>query len=259
MAIDYDAWAEKYDQTRGVSASVLRPLLTALGEPAGRTLLDVGGGTGNYSVALRDAGFEVTHCDPSTGMVRCAASKLAPRGDTFIADGQRLPFADGSFDCTIAVKVLNHVSDRDSFARELRRMVRAGPAVLVHATKESIEGNWICHYIPSIREQERFEPELATVRALKAAGFATVAVRHIRYTDMDDGSAQALKRFPNAFLTEERIMNTSLLSRLDADVREEALAEIRRDYKSGRLGELVAEYNALSEMHGDGAMFVGHV
>ena len=57
MAIDYDAWAQNYDATRGVSPSVLGPLLEALGPPGGRSLLDIGGGTGNYTVALRDAGL----------------------------------------------------------------------------------------------------------------------------------------------------------------------------------------------------------
>jgi hypothetical protein len=35
MSIDYDAWAQKYDATRGVSPSVLGPLLEALGPRAG--------------------------------------------------------------------------------------------------------------------------------------------------------------------------------------------------------------------------------
>jgi hypothetical protein len=110
-----------------------------------------------------------------------------------------------------------------------------------------------------LREQERFEPEAETIRALEQAGFREVEVSHIRYTDLDDGSAQALKRFPEALLDEERIMNTSLLSRLPEDVRREALAAIRRDLESGRLREVMAEYEALSESFGDGAMFVARV
>ena len=92
--IDYDAWAQRYDETRGVSPSVLRPLLEALG-PARGSLLDIGGGTGNYSVALSEAGFGVVHCDPSPGMAARAASKGI---QATVCDGQRLPFVDGSFD-----------------------------------------------------------------------------------------------------------------------------------------------------------------
>lgn len=255
--IDYDAWAQKYDQTRGVSPSVLRPLLTALGPAGGRSLLDIGGGTGNYSVALTEAGFVVAHCDPSPGMVRRAASK-PEIGAAVAGDGQTLPFRDGSFDCAVAIKVLNHVGDRDAFMREAKRVVRDGPVVLIHATRECIEGNWITHYVPSLLGQERFEPEALTVEQMERAGFR-VEVSHIRYTDMADGSAQALKRFPDALLTEERMMNTSLLSQLPADVRQEAFESIRRDHESGRVGEVIAEYEALSEKHGDGTMFVGQV
>jgi ubiquinone/menaquinone biosynthesis C-methylase UbiE len=255
-SIDYDAWAKRYDDTRGVSPSVLRPLREALGPAVGRLLLDVGGGTGNYTAALTEAGFAVTHCDPSIGMVRQAASKLSNGASTIVADGRRLPFRDESFDCAIAIKVLNHVSDRRAFAREVKRIIHSGVLVLVHATKESIAANWICHYVPSLLTQERFQPESETVQALRDAGFTQIEVSHIRYTDMADGSAQALKRFPETFLTDERIMNTSLFSRLPANVREEALAAIRRDYASGRLNEIIADHEPLSDRHGDGSLFV---
>ena len=256
MAIDYDAWAQNYDATRGVSPSVLAPLLDSLGPPAGRSLLDIGGGTGNYTVALRDAGFRAVHCDASPGMARRAAAKSVP---AVVANGQALPFRDGAFDCAIAIKVLNHVADRPAFAREVRRVVGSGPLVLVHATKESIAGNWICHYAPSLRTQERFEPESSTVEALAAAGFADIRVTHVRYTDMADGSAQALKRFPETFLTDERILNTSLFSRLPEAERRDVLAAIRRDYASGRLREVIADYEPPSEKGGDGAIFIARL
>ena len=51
-------------------------------------------------------------------------------------------------------------------------------------------------------------------------------------------------------------MNTSLLSRLPEDVRREAFKAIRRDHDSGRLREIIAEYEPLSEKGGDGAIFV---
>lgn len=53
---DYREQSSRYDSTRGVSPSVLGPVRDALVGVPGPVLLDVGGGTGNYAVALREEG-----------------------------------------------------------------------------------------------------------------------------------------------------------------------------------------------------------
>jgi len=75
--IDYDAWARTYDDTRGASPSVLRALYEALGPAGGRTLLDIGGGTGNFAKALAEEGFRVVLCDYSPEMARRAFGQAA--------------------------------------------------------------------------------------------------------------------------------------------------------------------------------------
>jgi ubiquinone/menaquinone biosynthesis C-methylase UbiE len=50
---DYSRQAERYDETRSASPSVLRPLRQALEGASGRRLADIGGGTGNYALALK--------------------------------------------------------------------------------------------------------------------------------------------------------------------------------------------------------------
>jgi hypothetical protein len=54
-------------------------------------------------------------------------------------------------------------------------------------------------------------------------------------------------------------MNTSLLSRLPDEERRTALSAIRRDYHTGRLHEVIAKYEASSQEHGDGTMFVARI
>jgi ubiquinone/menaquinone biosynthesis C-methylase UbiE len=219
-------------------------------------VLDIGTGTGNYARALADAGFRAAACDPYVGMIARAATKLP---DALVADGQALSLRHGAFDCAIAIKVLNHVPNRPAFIREALRVVREGPVVLIHATKESIEGNWITHYFPAILGDVRFEPEEYTIRQMHDAGFRDVEVSHISYQDADDGSAQALKYRPDAFLTDERIMNTSLLSRQPERARNSALAAIRRDYAAGKLGDVIASYEERSKRGGDSTVFVGRL
>ena len=253
--IDYDSWANAYDTTRGVSPSVLRPLREALGPPAGRSLLDIGGGTGNVALPLAHAGFGVALCDVSPEMVRRAAAKL-PRAVTLaVADAQQLPFADETFDCAIAVKVINHIADWRRFLREAHRILRKGPLVLLHATRETMEANWITEYVPSLRSDPRYHSEAETIQALRDAGFVRVAASHMWYTDMEDGSAQALKHHPRAIIDGAHITNTSLFHRLsEAEIRA-VIGTMRHDYESGRLQDLIARYQPLVHRNGDGSVF----
>ncbi|MDP3766488.1 MAG: class I SAM-dependent methyltransferase, partial [Dehalococcoidia bacterium] len=141
MAIDYDSRAATYDATRSASPSIVRPLLRALGPANGRALLDIGGGTGNYAVALRDAGFRVWLSDVSTAMLRVAAAKLGTRA-AVLGDALRLPFADGAFDCASSVNVSHHVPDWRRHVIEACRAVRDCFVLQVN-TRENLDAHWI--------------------------------------------------------------------------------------------------------------------
>lgn len=61
------------------------------------------------------------------------AKRLCPTSEIVALDGGSIPFEDGSFDVAFAVNVLHHVEtgDRERFAADLRRLVRAGGLVVV--------------------------------------------------------------------------------------------------------------------------------
>lgn len=67
--------AAALDETRSVSPSVLRPLREALEGAPGRRLADIGGGTGNYALALKRDGWEPVVVDRSAAMLARAAAK----------------------------------------------------------------------------------------------------------------------------------------------------------------------------------------
>lgn len=259
--IDYDAWAKTYDDTRGASPSVLKPLLKALGPPAGRSLLDIGGGTGNFARALADEGFEVTLCDYSPEMARRANGKLDD-ALVAVADATHLPFRDGALDCAISVNVLGHVEDWHAMLREARRVIRDGPYVMKASTRGTLDANWVVEYLPGIRDHapvHHYQREDVIVGALQEAGFPRVELSRVHYSEMVDGSLQALKHFPEVFLDDERILNTATLKRLPAAERAAGLAAIRRDYRSGRLLEVIARYEQLVCEYGDGSVFTARL
>lgn len=121
----FDVLAGLYDRVFGfLGAEHLAHLLDL--QP-GQRLLDVGGGTGRVSQALRDR-CTVVVCDTSQGMTRQARAKglLTVRGAA-----EMLPFADGAFDRLLVVDAFHHFSDHQMAARELLRVLRPGGRLVI--------------------------------------------------------------------------------------------------------------------------------
>jgi SAM-dependent methyltransferase len=106
----------------------VRPAFDRLGPLAGRRVLDYGCGHGMASVVLARRGAAVTAFDLSPGYLAEARRRARANdvGVAFVqADGDRLPFADGSFDRVWGNAVLHHL-DLRAAARELRRVLAPG-------------------------------------------------------------------------------------------------------------------------------------
>jgi SAM-dependent methyltransferase len=106
----------------------VRPAFDRLGEVRGKRVLDFGCGHGMAAVVLARRGAVVTACDLSAGYVAEARARARANGVTVAcvqADGQRLPFADRSFDAVWGHAILHHL-DVPTAAGELRRVLRPG-------------------------------------------------------------------------------------------------------------------------------------
>ena len=94
---------------------------------AGRTVLDVGAGTGAASSALTARHARALALDLSAGMLAWNATARPPSA---VADIRALPLAGDSVDDTVAAFVLNHLTDPVPALAELARVTRPGGAVL---------------------------------------------------------------------------------------------------------------------------------
>lgn len=100
----------------------------ALGEPAGRNLLDVGAGTGDLAADLGMRGWNVVGCEPEATM-RSVAAKRHPALTIVEGTLPALPFSYATFDAVTANFVLNHVPDPRAAAREMARVAVPGAAL----------------------------------------------------------------------------------------------------------------------------------
>jgi SAM-dependent methyltransferase len=96
----------------------------AIAEVVPATVLEVGGGEGELAErVVRELGAELVLVDQSERMVEISRGRGL---DARVGDVQSLPFADESFDCTVAAWMLYHADDVGVAISELARVTRPG-------------------------------------------------------------------------------------------------------------------------------------
>jgi len=149
----HDVAAEHYDSKWGIDfgpigrQQVRAKLEKALGAPAPRfeRSLEIGSGTGYFTLNLMLEGLigHATCSDISPGMLQTLAANAAQLGldvTTQVADAERLPFADESFDLIIGHAVLHHIPDLERAMLEFDRVLAPG-GTLVFAGEPSRHGD----------------------------------------------------------------------------------------------------------------------
>lgn len=95
--------------------------------PPAADLLDIGCGAGYHVRHLVRKARRVTAIDVDRVALKVARRRVRSSRVTFLAyDGERLPFADASFDAVTMLDVLEHVADRASLVAEVSRVLRPG-------------------------------------------------------------------------------------------------------------------------------------
>ncbi|MGD9483336.1 class I SAM-dependent methyltransferase [Streptomyces sp. TRM70308] len=155
----------------------------------GRTVLDVGGGSGHFSEEFRRRGAQALLLEPDP-------RELFARGErppgAVLADGYLLPVADAVADVTFSSNVLEHVADPRTFLSELVRVTRPGGLLYVAFT------NWYSpwgghetapwHYLGHERARARYarrhgRPAKHTLGDNLFAVHVGSTLRHVRSRD----------------------------------------------------------------------------
>ena len=184
--------ASAYDQWVGRWSRMFVPAtLAAAGIRSGLRVMDVSAGTGEASLAISPAigssGFLVG-TDIAPAMLEAARARLP--GSTFwpvAADGQRLPFADGSFDAVVCQLGLQFFPDPGVGLMEFRRVLcdggRTGVCVISKPERAPMWGvlaDVLARLVPKQRETVHLSFALADAvrleELLRKAGFRDVCV-----------------------------------------------------------------------------------
>lgn len=112
-----------------VTLELAREAIGALGLKPGYCMLDSGAGAGGAALELARRGARVTAIDASAGMVSRMMKRAADEGlrlDALVMDGQRLAFADASFDAALSVFGAILFPNAEAGVAEMRRVIKPG-------------------------------------------------------------------------------------------------------------------------------------
>jgi ubiquinone/menaquinone biosynthesis C-methylase UbiE len=196
----FDEWPERYDQwfrtpigklVREVEGELINRLLAP---GPGERILDVGCGTGVFTVDFLAAGTDVVGLDISRPMLNLARKKTM--GCAFFpvqGDLQYLPFSQNSFDRTVSITALEFIADAKSAIDELFRVTRPGGCVVV-ATLNSLSPWAACRTAKTLRGQ-RHILESAVFRSpnelLACSPFVGISETAVHF-QKDDDPAEAM-------------------------------------------------------------------
>ena len=104
-------------------------------DPAGSTVLDVGGGPGYFATAFTEAGWRYIGVEPDLTEMHAAEHQVRGGPGAFVrASGLALPFADDSVDVCLSSNVAEHVAQPWRLGEEMLRVTRPGGLAVLSYT-----------------------------------------------------------------------------------------------------------------------------
>jgi SAM-dependent methyltransferase len=218
MSVLYDTIGVDYSALRRPDPRIAAAIHAHLDGAA--SVLNVGAGAGSYEPGH----LKVTAVEPSAAMIR-----QRPPGEAVVvqAAAEDLPFADKSFDASMAILTMHHWSDVRQGLREMRRVTRGKIIIL---TFDPLASNfWLLDYLPELGTLDQQQmPRMADFEAvLGSVQRIALPIPH----DCSDGMLCAYWRRPAAYLDPKVRRSMSSFWKI-GDVTE-PLQRLKDDLNSG--------------------------
>ncbi len=177
--VDYTLISEYYDDTRVPPPHVLEFWLSKIVDlgklSAGSIVLDVGCGTGIYTIPLaKKTDAVIFGLDSAREMIKKARTKEdSHRVEWQIGDAENLPFDNAHFDCAIMTMMIHQTIDKKKIIDEVYRVLKKNGTLVIMTKSHGQLRRSIIMDFPKTRQIDlkRFPPIHRLKYMLLSAGF----------------------------------------------------------------------------------------
>ncbi len=246
MKIKYNRIGVNYNRTRKADPFLVDRFLHFLNPNPNGLYLDIGCGTGNYTIAIQSKGFHFIGIDPSQKMLDKAEAKNKFI-DWKIGRAENTGLQNECIDGAMASLTLHHWSNLELEFKELYRVLKPNTSIVIFtATPKQMKGYWLQHYFPKMLEDSiKQMPTFQNIKnAMEHAGFSISQIEtYAIKPDLKDLFLYSGKQHPEYYLNSEIRSGISSFSDL-ANSKEinQGLKNLKSDIESNKIDEIIKSY-----------------
>jgi SAM-dependent methyltransferase len=124
-------WARSGPGCNGTFDTVMSGISRLNPKGAGRRLLDIGCGTGYFTIPLGRHYEEIHGVDVGAESIAEFKSNAPSKYTAHLLDAAKLPFPSGYFDAIVTIETLEHVIDLPGVAKDAARVLRQGGELII--------------------------------------------------------------------------------------------------------------------------------
>lgn len=219
-AVGFEHGADAYERGRpGYPPAAVEWLAGRLGLGPGRTVVDLGAGTGKLTRLLLATGATVVAIEPVAAM-RAVLAQLTPTVEVLDGTAESMPLGDGSVDAVTAAQAFHWFASEAALS-EIRRVLRAGRHLGLMWNNRDLSQPLQAALHQVVRTLRGGAPEHRTGAWRQAieqtSSFSLRAEHHVPNTQELDSDGLV-----------DRVVSTSFVAALPDTERERVAAEVRR-------------------------------